>query len=228
MKKSPIVTVNGTQWERIPIVTHKIMLGEDMVELIKSYAGSKLKPKDILCLSQKVVAISAKNVVHISQVKAGWLAKFITRYVTKWPNDIGFERPEKMQVAINQAGYPRMLLAVAVGGVTRLFGRRGDFYRIAGNKISEIDGFNPKAMAPFNEYAMIPVKDENAVCQKIEDTLGHSTYIIDGNNINVKVVGMSKGFAGLGVTQGELREIMLDNPMGQDDELTPIFIIRRV
>ena len=139
-------------------------------------------------------------------MRAGWLSKFITRYVTKWPNDIGYERPEKMQVAINTAGYPRMILAVMVGGITRLFGRRGDFYRIAGNKISEIDGFNPKAMKPFDEYAMLPAKDEAAVCQRIANKFGTPTYIIDGNNINVKVVAMSDGFSELGLHSSDLRK----------------------
>ena len=60
-----------------------------------------------------------------------------------------------MQVAIMQAGRTRVFFAMILGGITRLFGRRGDFYRLAGHRISEIDGFNPDAMPPFDEFAMI-------------------------------------------------------------------------
>jgi hypothetical protein len=224
----PVIALEKANYQRIAIKTHKVMFGEDIVGVINQHAGTQLQQGDMLCLSQKVVAIAENNVVHISQVKAGLLAKLICRFVTKWPNDIGFSRPEKMQVAIQSAGYPRMILAVVVGGITRLFGRRGDFYRIAGNKVSEIDGFNPKAMPPFDQYAMVPVADETAVCEKIEIATGCPAYIIDGNNINVKVVAMSQGFAAHGLSAADLRLIMLDNPMGQDDELTPIFIIRKV
>lgn len=214
------------RFERIGIKTHKVMFGESVESIITKHAQTSIKANDIICLSQKVVAICDNNVIHISRVKAGFLARFITKYVTKWPNDIGYERPEKMQVAINQVGYPRMILAIIIGGTTRLFGRRGDFYRVAGNRISEIDGFNPKAMKPFDEYAMLPSPNERAICQKVKDKFGTPCYIIDGNNINVKVVAMSKGFAERGLSKEDLRQLVLDNPMGQDDELTPIYIIR--
>lgn len=212
-------------FNRTAIQTHKLALGESLIDAITKYAKSEIKPSSFLCLSQKVVAICEKNVVHISEVKASWLAHLITKFVRKWPNDIGYERPEKMQVAIQQAGYPRMILAVIVGGITRLFGRHGDFYRIAGNKIAEIDGFNPKAMKPFDEYAMIPVADEKAVAERIRKKFNVPCYIIDGNNINVKVTAASEGFEELNLDASELRLLMLDNPMGQDDELTPIFVI---
>jgi hypothetical protein len=46
--------------------------------------------------------------------------------------------------------------------------------------------------------------------------------MIDGNNINVEVVGRS---ANLPLSLADAREVMLDNPMGQADELTPVFLI---
>ena len=97
-----------------------------------------------------------------------------------------------MQVAIYQAGYFRMIAALIGGTATRLFGRHGDFYRIAGNRISEIDGFNPDAMAPFDKFAMIGPGDPDGYAQQIEDTFRIPTVIIDGNNINVEVLGASR------------------------------------
>ena len=48
--------------------------------------------------------------------------------------------------------------------------------------------------------------------------------IIDGNNINVEVLGMS---ADMPVDKAEARLILLDNPMGQGDELTPFVVVHR-
>jgi hypothetical protein len=48
--------------------------------------------------------------------------------------------------------------------------------------------------------------------------------IIDGNNINVEVLGMS---ADMPVDKAEARLILLDNPMGQSDELTPFVVVHR-
>ena len=63
-----------------------------------------------------------------------WLARMIVKYVTKNDNgDIGYSHPKKMQVAIEEVGYPRMVAAVVGGGLSKfVLRRRGDFYRIAG------------------------------------------------------------------------------------------------
>ena len=67
-----------------------------------------------------------------------------------------------------------------LGGLSRLLlRRRGDFYRIAGHRISEIDGFNPDAMAPFDEFAMIGPGKPNEFCQRLEDKYKIPAAIID-------------------------------------------------
>jgi hypothetical protein len=202
------------------------MFGEDLTGVIEQYAGGQITPKSVICLSEKFVTICQNNVRHIDTVKDGWLARLIVKYVTKYPNDIGYSHPKKMQVAVDLVGYPRMILAVLIGGFTKfLLKRRGDFYRVAGHRISEIDGFNPEAMPPFDQYAMLPPKDPDGTCEMLAKRFGCGCYIIDGNNINVEVIGMSTNLNALRIDKALAREVMLDNPMGQNDELTPIFLI---
>lgn len=218
------IDVDGEKWDRIGIKTHLISLLEPLEPIIEQQVLPQRQPGDFIVISEKVVTISQGRVVHIDVVKASPLAKFIVKGVKKYDNDIGYSLPEKMQVAIYQAGYFRMIAALVGGTVTRLFGRHGDFYRIAGNRISEIDGFNPDAMAPFDKFAMIGPARPDEYCQHLEDTLGIPAFIIDGNNINVELLGASRG---LPVSREKARRIVLDNPMGQDDEMTPIMICRK-
>lgn len=217
--------VNGTNYDRYPVKTHLIHIKEELNPILEKYLLPHIKPGDWIAISEKFITISQGRVIHESTVKPGLLAKLIVKGVTKYQNDIGYSHPRKMQVAIMQAGWFRMLFAMIFGGLSRLFlRRRGDFWRIAGHSVSEIDGFNPKAMAPFNEFAMLGPADPQATSQEIEDTFGIPTVIIDGNNINVEILGMSKNVP---VDKANARLILLDNPMGQDDELTPIIIIRK-
>jgi hypothetical protein len=218
-------TVEGLTYERTPVKTHKVGIGEDLAGVIALYAAEQITPDTTMCLSQKFVSICDRNVRHISEVRDTWLARVIVRYVTKNDNgDIGYSHPKKMQVAIDEVGYPRMIAAVVGGGFSKfVLRRRGDFYRIAGHHISEIDGFNPDAMPPFDQYAMLPPPDPDGVCEALARRFGCAAYIIDGNNINVEVVGRS---ANLPMSIAAAREVMLDNPMGQGDELTPVFLIR--
>lgn len=211
---------------RAPIQTHLVMFGEDLAEVIAQCAGDRITPGTAICLSEKFVTICQNNVRHIDDVHETWLARLIVRYVTRYPNDIGYSHPKKMQVAIDLAGYPRMVAAVVLGGISKLLlRRRGDFYRIAGHRISEIDGFNPEAMKPFDEYAMLPPRDPDMTCEQLAERFQCACYIIDGNNINVEVIGMSSSMRAIGLDAATARQIMLDNPMGQHDELTPIYLI---
>jgi hypothetical protein len=89
--------------------------------------------------------------------------------------------------------------------------------------VSEIDGFNPAAMYPYTDYAILPPLDPQKTAQQVEDETGIPTSIIDGNNINVKIISNSRGVP---VDMRVARLILLDNPMGQDDELTPIILVR--
>lgn len=229
MPEVSTITVDDRVFERTPIKTHKVLFGEDVEDVINKYALNRLTHSSILCLSEKFVTICQNNVRHISDVKDTWLSRTIVRFVTKHKNDIGYSHPKKMQVAIDLAGRPRIIAAVLIGGLTRLLlRRRGDFYRIAGHRIAEIDGFNPDAMKPFDEYAMLPPLKPNETCSRISERFKCGCYIIDGNNINVEVIGMSRNMASLNVNSSLARKVMLDNPMGQNDELTPIFIINEL
>jgi hypothetical protein len=191
--------------------------------IIQKYVLSQHKKGDWIAISEKFVTISEGRVIHKSAVKPGLLAKLVVMGVKKYKDDIGYSSPYKMQVAIWQAGWWRVFFAMIIGGLTKLVGRHGDFYRIAGNRVSEIDGFNPHAMPPFNEFAMLGPSDPTRIANEVENQFGIPTVIIDGNNINVEVLGMSKSVP---VSKEVARLILLDNPMGQDDELTPIVVIR--
>ena len=43
---------------------------------------------------------------------------------------------------MREVGSPRIVFAALIGGLTRAFGRGGDFYWIAGRRVAAIDGPN--------------------------------------------------------------------------------------
>jgi len=217
--------VQGVDYERIPVRTHLIHVKEPLEPVLDEYVKPVLHAGDWLAVSEKFVTISQGRVIHYSVVRPGLLARVLVKGVTKHPDDVGYSDPRKMQVAIMQAGWWRMLFAMIAGGFSRLvFRRRGDFYRIAGHRISEIDGFSPATVKPFDEFAMLGPADPAAAADEIARAIGAPTAIVDANNINVEVLGTSTGFP---VDRSVVREVLLDNPLGQNDELTPIIVVRR-
>jgi hypothetical protein len=205
------------------VETHLIHIKEPLAPVVERYVAPLLQDGDWLAVSEKFVTISQGRVIHQSVVHPGALARLIVRGVTKHADDVGYSDPRKMQVAIMQAGWFRMFAAMVVGGTTRLLGRRGDFYRVAGHRISEIDGFNPATVKPFDEFAMLGPEDPARAAADLAATAGCPVAVVDANNINVEVLGTSPGFP---LDVATVREVLLDNPMGQGDERTPIVIVR--
>jgi F420-0:gamma-glutamyl ligase len=222
----PVRNAGGVDYERIPVQTHLIHIKEPLEPVFEQYVKPVLQPGDWIGVSEKFVTISQGRVIHQSVVEPGLLAKLIVKGVTKHANDVGYADPRKMQVAIMQTGWVRAAAAMVGGGFTRLvLRRRGDFYRIAGHRISEIDGFNPDTVKPFDEFAMLGPADPDSAAAEIESFAGVPVAIVDANNINVEVLGTSPG---LPVDRATVREVLLDNPFGQGDERTPVIVVRRV
>lgn len=222
---SPVRTVDGLRYERVPVRTHLIHVKEPLEPVIARYVRPLLSKGDWIAVSEKFVAISQGRVIHHSVVRPGLLAKLIVKGVTKHSDDVGYSDPRKMQVAIMQAGWGRLLAAAVGGSATRLFGRHGDFYRIAGHRISEIDGFNPATVKPFDEFAMLGPFNPAAAAAELSAVAGCPAAIVDANNINVEVLGVSPGFP---ASPDTVQKVLLDNPLGQNDELTPVVIVRAI
>lgn len=221
--------VDGVKYARYPIVTPLVKIGDDLDTFIESYAKPYYQEGDLFCISAKVVSIAKNMVLHESKVKPTWLAKFIVKFVTKYPDDIGYSHPRKMQAAIDIVGYPRIFAALIGGTLLKLVGKPGYFYRIAGHNINAIDGFNPVSKPPMNEYAVLPPPNGDEISDQIESKFGMTTVILDGNNIDNNVLGMSKSAKALYSVE-KFQEIAKGNPQGQEDDgaTTPIMIIRKV
>jgi hypothetical protein len=218
-----MTTLEG--YERIPVKTHLLHVKEPLAPVFDEYVKPVVRPGDWLAVSEKFVTISQGRVIHHSVVRPGLLARVLVKGVQKHPDDVGWSDPRKMQVAIMQAGWWRMLFAMVLGSISRfVLRRRGDFWRIAGHRVSEIDGFSPATVKPFDEFAMLGPADPDAAAEELAAYAGVPVAIVDANNINVEVLGTSRAFP---VDRSVVRAALLDNPLGQNDELTPVIVLRR-
>jgi len=214
---------------KIPIRTHLIVPGDDIVEVVERYVHPHIQEGDIVLVTSKIVSICQRRVRHFDRLRVGFWAKRLWKYVTVPKFGIGaVGLPEKMQAAIDIAELPRILLAALVAGITRTFlRRRGDFFRIAGHQVAEIDG---SRILTFEQYCRViiygPVNGD-AVAESIKERVGAEAAIIDaGDWGNVDVLGASSGL------DWSRRQWIIatcaDNPLGQTMEMTPVGILRVV
>ena len=220
--KSLTIEVDGASWARHPIQTHTITDADELVEVIKTYAEPHLQPGDLLFMSERMVAITQGRAYPIESITPSKLASFLVRFVTKTPAGIGLGSGWTMELAIREVGAWRILLASAVAALTKPFGVRGMFYRVAGRRAAAIDGPTDNTLPPYNRYATLGPSKPDAVARSLRERLGHDVVIIDANDLGVDVLGRTSG-----VSKAFAKAVFRDNPLGQSSQRTPLCIVRR-
>ncbi len=209
-----------TEWRasRIPIRTRLLTPQDDLVAVVRQYCGRIIRPGDIVAISESVVAITQGRAVRPDQVRTGWLARFLCRFPAKHGS---LATPAAMQLAIEEVGCFRILLGAAAAAVGRLFGRRGDFYRVAGPQLKLIDDI-AGTMPPFDDYIVLGPKDPEGVARRIRSEVGVEAAVVDVNDLScVDILGASEG-----VDRELVARLLRDNPGGNDDQQTPFVILR--
>jgi len=224
MKKfEPVVIINNVSYRRIPIKTRILSPQDDIIDLIKEYVKPLIQTGDIVTLSESPVAITQGRAIPVSELKIGWLANFLWKYVAKVPYGVGLRAPESMQCAIDEAGGLRIILAAGVGAITKLFGIKGMFYRVAGMQAALVDAATTSPVPPYDKCVIKGPKNPQKVTEDIYKATGIDTVIMDINDIGGSwAIGARKN-----IDKKLVEKIMKDNPQGQGDELTPFCIIRK-
>ncbi|AZC13998.1 coenzyme F420-0:L-glutamate ligase [Microbacterium sp. ABRD28] len=224
--KALTVTVDGASFARIPIRTRVVMPGDDLDAFVREYAASLVRPDDLLFVTEKIVAITQGRSYPLDEIQPRGLARFLSRYVTRTPHGIGLGMPETMEMALRECGTPRILLAAAVSAVTKVFGRKGDFYRIAGDKARAIDGPTSGTIPPYNKAVVLGPDRPREVARRLKDLLGGvpEVAVVDINDLGGNILGSTVDKA----REKQLVAILKDNPLGQGHQSTPLGIIRAV
>lgn len=224
--KSLGVTVDGVTYERIPIKTHVVMRDDVLLDVVEKYAGGLVADGDVLFVTEKIVGITQGRAFPLEEIHPRKLATTLSKYVTKTSHGIGLGMPETMEMALRECGTPRILLAAAVAAVTKAFGRRGDFYRIAGPKARAIDGPTKNTIPPYDSQVVLGPARPDGVAADIKARLGKrlDVLVVDINDFGGNILGSTSTKA-----QSDLMvRVLKDNPLGQDHQSTPLGIIRRV
>lgn len=224
----------GAIYLRAPLKARLIKAGDDLEGALRESLTElppsvTLRPGDVLALSEKAVSISQNRSFPIDQIRPRQLARFLSGFVRRTPVGIGLGMPETMELAIREVGAPRILLSGFAAALTRPFGVKGTFYRVAGRQVAAIDGPTPHTLPPYNTHAKLAPAEPDRVAAELAVSLGAvaggpvGVAIIDANDIGVQVLGASE------TADTELLiSLLADNPLGQASQQTPFALIRKV
>jgi asparagine synthase (glutamine-hydrolysing) len=220
---------------RIPMRSKVVGVGDDLISEISTCLdalgarGVEVEDGDLLLVSEKTVSISQGRSFPVVEVQVGRLARLLSRFVGRFGTGVGLAHPVTTQLAIDEAGAPRILAAALATAVTRPFGVHGLFYRVAGNRVNAIDGPSKDNLPPYDKWASLAPLDCEGEARKLADGLRErygkrvEVAIIDASDLGADVFAHTSG-----VDQSTVLAVIADNPLGQSDEQTPFGLVRKM
>lgn len=211
--------VAGVEYLRHAVRTRWFTADDDLVAALRG-SLPRLEPGDTVVLSEKATAFLTGRAVPIEHLRPGRLAAALARSVRPRPGSRGLSVPEKMEYVVRTTGAMRTLAAALAGAVTRPFGLRGVFYRVAGPVARDIDGGRP----PYEHLILppIPAGEAAALCRELEETLGAGVAIVDLNDYG----GSIRAVSPRSLPADVLFAVLAGNLLGQRAAGTPFGIVR--
>ncbi|MET9021890.1 hypothetical protein ABZV93_18055 [Actinopolymorpha sp. NPDC004070] len=184
--------------------------------------GCDRHPGDTVVVSETVSLLLTGRSLPAGAFRPRSDARLLARFVRPHDDTLGLSVPTKMQWVLNTVGRRRIYVAAAAAAVTRVFGARGTFYRIAGDPARQIDGGCP----PYEDRLLPPFQPAEAVelCNELQGKLGNGVAIADINDFG----GSIRAVSTKALPAATLRRVLADNPMGQLRRGTPFVLVRRV
>ena len=207
--------------EAIPLKTDLLTPGDDIVEVARralETAGVRPEPTDILAICESPLAITQGRVVDIEDVHPGFWARVLCRF---FDFDSSLSTPYAVQVAMDLVGTARFVAAFVLAAPTRLLGRRGDFYRLAGRQVAWMDDI-PGTMPPYTQNIILGPEDPDGVARRMATELGCGAAVVDANDLGRVEILATSAF----IDRRILAEAMKPNPQGNDDQQTPLVLVR--
>tara|TARA_Y100001968_G_scaffold94151_1_gene84579 strand:+ start:102 stop:1280 length:1179 start_codon:yes stop_codon:yes gene_type:complete len=202
----------------IPIKTHILGMLDNPYDVISNYCSEIIQPGDILAIGETPLAIMQGRYVIPNSIKLSPLAKLLCR---NFHPTSSLATAYGMQSLIDLIGPTRSLFSWFIGGISKLIGIKGIFYRLAGEQarlIDDITGTTP----PYDQTIVLGPNSQKEFCNKSSNLLGIDIAIVDVNDLGkVKILQCNNP-----KIRNLLTSVLKSNPAGNANEHTPLVLIR--
>jgi F420-0:gamma-glutamyl ligase len=202
----------------LPIRTHLLSTSDTPIEVLKRYVVGFAQPGDIVTIAESPIAIMQGRFIHPTDVRPSWLAKRLCYY---FYSTSSLSTACGMQTLLQESGAWRVVIAMLIGGLAKVIGKRGVFYQLAGEQARLIDDVTG-TLPPYDQFIVLGPSQPQAVVELIKRETGLEAAIVDVNDLKqVKVLAHTSG-----VSADLLNDALVHNPAGNSAEQTPIVLIR--
>ncbi len=218
-----LITGNNKYQEKVnnyiePIKTHILGVLDDPISILEAYLPKNILSTDTITIGETPLAIMQGRYIDYRTINTSLLAKILCK---------GFHPTSSLatacglQTLININRPSRIILASFLGFISKIFGTKGLFYRLAGHQarlIDDITGTTP----PYDKSIVLGPHEPKQFCTEASKKLGINVAVVDVNDLGrVKVISASQ--------KSDLKAIqsaLVSNPAGNANQHTPLVLIR--
>jgi len=202
----------------LPIRTHILTHTDRPEDVIDRYVTPHAQPGDIVAISESPMAIMQERLIHYKEVKPGWVAKRLCQYFYRKGS---FSTAGGLQVLVDMIGPLRVIYAFVGGAFFKsVLKQPGMFYTLAGPQAKLIDDVTG-TIPPYDQFIVLGPDNPQQIVDEIKQKTGLDAAIIDANDLSAVFV-----LASSGVSEQLLQDALRKNPAGNDNQQTPIVLIR--
>jgi len=207
------------KYEAIAIKTKTLGVFDNPIETTLEYCKDLVQSNDILVIGETPLAIMQGRYINHQEIRYSFYSKMLCYFFHPTSS---LATASGMQLMINKIGITRIIFSLLIGLIFKLIGIKGVFYRLTGNESSLIDDISGTT-PPYDKSIVLGPSNPKKYCDEVSNILKIDIAVADVNDLGgVKVLASSsKSIINL------LKQNLKSNPAGNDDQKTPILLIRK-
>ena len=210
----------NNNYNTIAVKTEILGIFDEPVKTISDYCKDIVKKGDYLIIGETPLAIMQGRYINPINIKYSLYSKLLCYFFHPTSS---LATACGMQILINKIGITRIIYALTIGIIFKFIGIKGIFYRLTGRESALIDDISGTTFPYDKSIVMGPINTKR-FCDDVSKILGVDVAIADVNDLGkVKIIETSNK-SNLKIIERNLT----NNPAGNDDQKTPIVIIRKI
>ena len=220
-KIKKIVNIPGdNNFNILAIKTEILGIFDDPVKTISEYCRDIVKKGDFVIIGETPLAIMQGRYINPINIRYSLFAQLLCYFFHPTSS---LATACGMQILINKIGITRIIYALTIGVMFKFIGIKGIFYRLSGNESALIDDISGTTF-PYDKSIVQGPINTKRFCDDVSKILGVDVAIADVNDLGkVKIIDTSNK-SNLKILERNLK----NNPAGNDDQKTPIVVIRKI
>ena len=221
-KAKKLINIPGDNknFKTIAVKTEILGIFDEPVKTITDYCKDIVKKGDYLIIGETPLAIMQGRYINPINIRYTFFSKLLCYFFHPTSS---LATACGMQILINKIGITRIIYALTIGIIFKFIGIKGIFYRLTGKESPLIDDISGTTF-PYDKSIVMGPINTKCFCDDVSKLLGVDVAIADVNDLgNVKILETSNK-SNLKILKRNLKK----NPAGNDDQKTPIVIIRKL